>query len=71
MKHKVVHKLPKSIVVNDVHFRDGLQTDYYKVSNPPANGYIGEHQLGFQTNFVKKMFCATRKLHVLTDYPCN
>lgn len=71
MKHKVVHKLPKSIVVNDTHFRDGLQTDYYKVSNPPANGYIGEHQLGFQTNFVKKMFCATRKLHVLTDYLCN
>lgn len=31
MKHKVVHKLPKSIVVNDMQFRDGLQTDYYKI----------------------------------------
>lgn len=31
MKHKVVHKLPKSIVVNDTQLRDGLQTDYYKI----------------------------------------
>ena len=36
MKHKVVHKLTKSIVVNDTQLRDGLQTDYYKVSNPPT-----------------------------------
>lgn len=31
MKHKVVHKLTKSIVVNDTLLRDGLQTDYYKI----------------------------------------
>ena len=39
MKHKIVHKLPKSIVVNDTQFRDGLQTDYYKVSKPTNKNY--------------------------------
>ena len=33
MEHKVSRKLPKSILVNDVQFKNGLQTDYYKVSN--------------------------------------
>ena len=32
MRHKVPHRLPKSIFVNDSHFKDGLLTDYYKVS---------------------------------------
>lgn len=32
MQHKVVRKLPRSIVINDVQFNKGLQTDFYKVS---------------------------------------
>ena len=32
LQHKVSHNLPKSILINDSQFRDGLQTDYYKVS---------------------------------------
>ncbi|KAL9969156.1 hypothetical protein ACROYT_G021333 [Oculina patagonica] len=31
MQHKVVHKLPKSVLVNDIQFKNGLQTDYYKI----------------------------------------
>ena len=32
MQHKIVRKLPRSIVINDVQFNKGLQTDFYKVS---------------------------------------
>lgn len=31
MQHKVVRKLPRSIVINDVQFNKGLQTDFYKM----------------------------------------
>ncbi|KAJ7388443.1 hypothetical protein OS493_037605 [Desmophyllum pertusum] len=31
MEHKICRKLPKSILVNDVQFKNGLQTDYYKI----------------------------------------
>lgn len=32
MRHKVTCKLPRSVLVSDSQFRDGLQTGYYKVS---------------------------------------
>jgi len=37
LQHKVSHKLPKSILINDSQFQDGLQTDYYKVSSNIAS----------------------------------
>ena len=32
MRHKVPHRLPRSMLVNDSQFKDGLSSEYYKVS---------------------------------------
>lgn len=63
MQHKVIHKLPKSVLVNDIQLRNGLQTDYYKVSNPQLS-----ENFTVYPNVVHKTFHGTNKLHDCIQY---